>query len=125
MDFDAVNTSAPGYADYLIKHFGATRDDLYFFRYPKVILRAMEAVSHGAIVGYLACALERPTTMTGLMFGDRRRAFPDGLPIRAPAVSNCFLCNGFRVVQVKTGGLYVIAHWLFENGEIGPFYSLQ
>jgi hypothetical protein len=114
-----------GYASYRIKTFGAGLEDFRFSKYPRVILKAKEAIPDPAIVGFLVCALERPPVMTGLIFCDHRHRFPEGLPAHTPPVERCFEYNGYSVVQTRGGGLYVIAHWLYENGAVGPFFSVQ
>jgi hypothetical protein len=114
-----------GYASYRIKTFGAGLEDFRFSKYPRVILKAKEAIPDPAIVGFLVCALERPPVMTGLIFCDHRHRFPEGLPAHIPPVERWFEYNGYSVVQTRGGGLYVIAHWLYENGAVGPFFSVQ
>lgn len=113
------------YASYMIKTFDATRENLSFHRLPTVIQCAKEAIPDEAIVGFLACALERGGRMTGLMFCDHRHAFPEGLPAHTPPITRRYYRSGFLVVEANTGGLYVVAHWYHQNGELGPFYALQ
>lgn len=125
MEDDGGGACAPGYAYYMIKTFGASLDACEFYRLPKVVQRAKEAIPSEDIVGFLVCALERPPRMTGLIFCDHRHTFPEGLPMRTPPIVNRFHRMGYLVVEAETGGLFVVAHWYHENGELGPFYSLQ
>ena len=125
MSFSIVDKNSPRFARYLIKTFGATLADCRFSRLPTVILKARQAIQDYDIVGFLACALERPPRITGLMFCDHRNSFPEGLPVRTPPIEKRFYRDGYLVVQVEGGGLYVVAHWWFQNGAIGPFYSVQ
>lgn len=125
MTFSVVDKRVPGYASYWIKTFGSTLADFRFSRLPSVILKAREAIPDYDIVGFLACALEKPPVMTGLLFCDRRNKFPEGLPVRTPPIEKRYRRDGYLVVQVQGGGLYVVAHWYFQNGALGPFYSVQ
>lgn len=59
--------------------------------------------------------------MTGLIFCDRRHDLPQGLPARTPPVVRRFYQAGYLVVEAKTGGLYVVAHWYVENGALRHF----
>ncbi|MCI1037713.1 hypothetical protein [Pseudomonas putida] len=120
-----VEEPPSAYGNYMIKTFGATRDNCQFFRLPKVIEHAKNAIPDEAIVGFLACALERNGRMTGLMFCDHRHHFPEGLPAHTPPIVREFHQAGYRVIEVTTGGLYVVAHWYYQNGELGPFYGLH
>ncbi|MDD2067751.1 hypothetical protein NPS49_05385 [Pseudomonas putida] len=113
------------YASYMIKTFGATRENSRFFRLPRVIQRAKDAIPDDSIVGFLACALERGGRMTGLMFCDHRHDFPEGLPSHTPPIARRSQQAGYLVIEANTGGLYVVAHWYYQNGELGPFYALQ
>ncbi|NIE77106.1 hypothetical protein F3J45_21950 [Pantoea sp. Ap-967] len=110
---------------YLIKTFGSSRDKCRFHRLPTVIQRAKDALPQEEIIGFLACALERDGRMTGLMFCDRRHTYPEGLPAHTPPIARRFYRSGYLMVEAATGGLFVVAHWYYENGEIGPFYALQ
>jgi hypothetical protein len=120
-----VDDRNSAYASYKIKTFGASLKDFRFSKYPRVILKAKEAIPDPAVVGFLVCALERRPVMTGLIFCDHRHRFPEGLPAHTPPVERWFQYNGYSVVQTRGGGLYVIAHWLYENGAVGPFFSVQ
>lgn len=120
-----LRSNAEGCASYLIKTFGGTLADVRFNRLPTVIQKAKLAIPSDEIVGFLACAIEISPRMTGLMFCDYRNSYPQGLPARTPPIRKRFEQAGYLVVEVTTGGLYVVAHWYFENGAIGPFYSLQ
>ena len=120
-----MNQEPPEYARYLIKTYGATLADVRFSRLPTVIQKAREAIPGDEIVGFFACAMERPPVMTGLIFCDRRHWLPEGLPAHTPPIQRRYFRQGYTVVQVEGGGLYVVAHWLYENGAIGPFYSVQ
>ncbi|WP_241001438.1 hypothetical protein [Pseudomonas viridiflava] len=104
-----------------MKSFGASLKDLTFYRLPSMIERARIAVPDTDIVGYLICALERPPQMTGLLFCDRRRLLPEGLPVHTPAISDRFWKQGYEVVVAVDGGCYVVAHWLCENGALDRF----
>ncbi len=125
MTFSVINRDDPMYSRYMIKTYGATLADFRFSRLPTVILNARKAIPDYDIVGFLACALERPPRMTGLMFCDHRNRFPEGLPAHTPPIEKRYYRDGYLVVQAEGGGLYVIAHWWFENGAIGPFCSVQ
>lgn len=111
--------------EYLIKTFGARLEDFRFFRFPNVVERARVAFSGEPIMGVLICALIRQPRLTGLMFCDRRRRFPEGLPIRTPPLTGHYEMHGYPLYVTEGGGHWVVAHWLHENGEIGPFYSVQ
>lgn len=108
-------------ATYWVKSFGASLNDLRFYRLPTVIERARRAVPDTDIVGYLICALERPPRMTGLLFCDRRRLLPEGLPVHTPPISDRYWEEGYEVVVADDGGRYVVAHWLYENGALDSF----
>ena len=125
MDFSSRDMNDPGYARYMIKTFGATLDDLKFSRLPTVIQKARTAIPDYDVVGFLASALERPPIMTGLMFCDHRHQFPEGLPAHTPPVVQRYQREGYQVVVVEGGGLYVVAHWWFQNGALGPFYQVH
>ncbi len=116
-----MTTSTSAYSSYMIKTFGSTLNDVTFHRLPKVIQRAKVLLPDQEIVGFFLCALERPPRMTGLIFCDHRNEFPQGLPAQTPPIMKRFYREGYLVVEASTGGLYVVAHWLHENGEQGPF----
>lgn len=116
-----MSSSNKIYASYMIKTFGATKDDLKFNRLPHVIQTAKTLLPHDGIVGFFLCALERPPRMTGLIFCDHRNEFPQGLPAHTPPIMRRYYREGYLVVEASTGGLYVVAHWLYQNGEQGPF----
>jgi hypothetical protein len=124
-DFGSPREEPADYASYLIKTFGARISDCTFSRLPAVIARAKAAIPDLEIVGFLACAIERPPRLTGLMFCDHRHQFPQGLPARTPAIRSRYWKEGYEVVVACTGGLYVIAHWWHENGAIGPFNQVH
>lgn len=84
-------------------------------------IEAQKAFSAHDVVGFLICALVRPPRLTGLLFGDQTRDLPDGLPICTPAMTAICEERGFTVVKVEGGDVYVVAHWLHENGEIDRF----
>lgn len=117
--------NADGGLGYLIKTFGATKADVTFNRLPKVIQAAREAIPEGEVVGYLMCALDRPPQMTGLIFCDHRHYFPQGLPMRTPSVVERFYRGNYLVVRALGGGLYVVAHWYYENGALRPFFEVH
>jgi len=125
MHDEGEDTRALKYASYMIKTFGTSLEACLFYRLPTVIQRAKEAIPSGDIVGFLACALERPPRMTGLIFCDHRHTYPEGLPMHTPPIVNRFYRKGYLVVEAETGGLFVVAHWYYENGELGSFYSVQ
>lgn len=125
MTFSIVDKRAPGYATYRIKTFGATLASFRFSRLPTVIQKAREVINDYDIVGFLARALEVPPKMTGLMFCDHRNSFPEGLPIHTPPIEKRHYRHGYLIVQAEGGGLYVVAHWWYQNGALGPFYSVQ
>jgi hypothetical protein len=108
-------------AVYWIKTFGATLSDFRFHRLPSVIEQARRAIDDPNIVGYLLCALERPPRMTGLLFCDQTRAYPEGLPIHTRAIADRQTRAGYEVVTTVDGGVFVVAHWLFENGSLDRF----
>lgn len=106
---------------YWIKDFGANISDFRLFRLPKVIEKARIAVPDDDVVGYFICALEKPPQLTGLLFCDPKRHFPQGLPVRTPPiVSRCWR-QGYLAVKVSDGGVFVVAHWLYENGALDRF----
>ncbi|MDY7564719.1 hypothetical protein QN400_24015 [Pseudomonas sp. RTC3] len=125
MSFSVRDRNDPSYASYWIKTFGATLADLQFFRLPRVIQQAREAIPDEEVAGFLACALERPPQMTGLMFCDRRKRFPEGLPAHTPPIVKRYYRDGYLIVQVEGGGLYVVAHWYHQNGALGPFHKVH
>lgn len=125
MKFSIVDKNAPDYASYMIKTFGTTLADFRFSRLPTVIQKAREAINDYDIVGFPACALERPPRMSGLIFCDHLHQFPEGLPAHTPPIERRYYRDGYLIVQVEGGGLYVVAHWYYPNGALGPFYSVQ
>ena len=104
-----------------IKTYGAELSDLRFFKLPKVIERARQVVADPDVVGYLLCALERHPRMTGLLFCDHARAFPEGLPIHTQPIADRYKRDGYEVVIAADGGKYVVAHWLYDNGALDRF----
>ncbi|WP_256585300.1 MULTISPECIES: hypothetical protein [unclassified Pseudomonas] len=106
---------------YWIKTFGAGLSDFRLHRLPAVVERARAAIDDPNVVGYLLCALERPPRMTGLLFCDHTRSFPEGLPIHTPAIADRYRLEGYEVVITIDGGMYVVAHWLHENGALDRF----
>ncbi|WP_397453648.1 hypothetical protein [Pseudomonas sp. NA-150] len=125
MSRSAPDTTAPEYSRYWIKSFGTRLSDCRFSRLPTVIQKAKGAIPDAEIVGFLACVIERPPIMTGLMFCDHRHEFPEGLPARTPPVLRRYHREGYLVVVVEGGGIYVIAHWWHQNGSIGPFKKVH
>lgn len=125
MEKGIANIRAFGYADYSIKTYGARTRVLRFSRYPTVVLKAQQAIDDTAIVWFLIYALERPPGMSGLIFGDHRHAFPPGLPAQTPPIRERFYRNGYLVVRAEGGGLYVVAHWYFQNGSLRSFFELH
>lgn len=115
----------PSYSNYRIKTFRASLSDCTFSRLPTVIFRARQAIPDADIVGFLACAIEKPPILTGLMFCDHRKCYPEGLPARTPPVTSRFTRNGYDVYVTENGGLYVVAHWYHSNGAIGPFHQVH
>jgi len=106
---------------YWIKTFGANLSDVTFYKLPTVIEQARSALHDPEIVGYLLCALERPPQMTGLLFCDHHGIFPEGMPIRTPPISERCTQAGYQVFTACDGGVYVIAHWLYQNGALDRF----
>jgi len=106
---------------YWIKTYGARLSDLRFHRYPKAIERAREAITDPDVVGYLLCALERPPRITGLLFCDPAKKYPEGLPIHALPVVDRRQRGGYDLFTTVDGGVFVVAHWLFENGALDRF----
>ncbi|RZO09433.1 hypothetical protein EKG40_08245 [Pseudomonas moorei] len=106
---------------YWIKDFGAKLCDFRMHRLPMVILRAQAAIADPNVVGYLMCALERPPRLTGLMFCDPAGKFPEGLPIHTPDIVHRYRLKGYEIVVTIDGGVYVVAHWLYENGALDRF----
>ena len=106
---------------YWIKTFGANLSDFRFHRFPTIIERARIAIPDPNVVGYLLCALEHPPKMTGLLFCDHARDYPEGLPIHTLPIAERYRREGFEVVTTVDGGVYVVAHWLFENGALDRF----
>lgn len=104
-----------------IKTYGAELSDLRFFKLPKVIERARETVADPDVVGYLLCALELPPKMTGLLFCDYARDFPEGLPIHTKPIVRRYTKAGYEIVIAVDGGVYVVAHWLYNNGSLDRF----
>jgi hypothetical protein len=104
-----------------IKTYGAELSDFRLYKLPKVIERARKAVADPDVVGYLLCALERPPRMTGLLFCDHARAFPEGLPIHTQPIADRHNRDGYEVVIAADGGKYVVAHWLYDNGALDRF----
>ena len=124
MDFLASDDPV-GYANYMIKSFGAVLENLTLNRLPKAVMRAKAAIPDDEIVGFLLCAIDRPPSMTGLIFCDQRHRFPSGLPAHTPPVVRRFYRAGYLVVEANTGGLFVVAHWYAENGALRPFYEVH
>ncbi|WP_313629627.1 hypothetical protein [Pseudomonas sp.] len=106
---------------YWIKDFGADLSGLRFHRVPKVIARAREIMAGRDVEGFLICALDKPPQMTGLLFCDYARGLPEGLPIRTPPIRRRYRSSGYEMVVADDGGVYVIAHWLYENGALDRF----
>lgn len=106
---------------YWIKTFGADRSNLQFHRLPTAVLKARQAFSGQSVVGFLICALERPPRLTGLLFCDETREYPDGLPIHTPTIAERRLNEGYDVFMDVKGGVYVVAHWLHDNGALDRF----
>lgn len=94
-------------------------------RFPKVVEEARLHFLNDCVTSFLICALIRPPRLTGLMFCDRRQRFPEGLPIRTPGITHHFKKNGHWLYVTEGGGQWVVAHWLHEDGEVGPFYPVQ
>lgn len=104
-----------------IKTYGDEMADFRLFRLPKVIQQARAAVGDPGVVGYLLCALELPPKMTGLLFCDHARDFPEGLPIHTKPIVSRYKQAGYEVVIAVDGGIYVVAHWLYDNGSLDRF----
>lgn len=120
-----MSSSNDIYASYMIKSFGATLADLTFWKLPEVIRVAKEVIPDDDIVGFFVCALDRPPKMTGLIFCDRRHKFPPGLPAHTPPIQRRYWREGYLVIEASTGGLFVVAHWLHQNGAQGPFHVVH
>lgn len=60
MTFSVIDKNDPMYSRYMIKTFGATLADCLFFRLPTVVQKARDSIPDYDIVGFLACAFERP-----------------------------------------------------------------
>ena len=120
-----IHGESSEYASYLVKTFGASLKDLRFNRLPTAIQEAKARLPDDDIVGFFLCALDRPPRMSGLMFCDERHALPPGLPAHTPPVVRRFYREGYLVVEANTGGLYVVAHWYFENGAVRPFFEMH
>lgn len=126
MDDSEVSIGEPSrHSNYWIKTFGASLSDYTFSRLPTVILRARQAIPDVDIVGFLACAIEKPPILTGLMFCDRRKHYPQGLPARTPPVTSRLIRNGYDVYATENGGVFVVAHWYYSNGAVGPFQRVH
>lgn len=108
-------------AGYWIKTFGADKANLRFHRLPTAVADAREIFSGENVVGYLICALVRSSRLTGLLFCDDKRDYPDGLPIHTPPMVTQYEKGYCSVVTVEGGDRYVVAHWLHENGELDRF----
>lgn len=106
---------------YWVKDFGADLQGLRFYRLPTVISRAQVAMADMDVQGFLICALDRPPQMTGLLFCDYAQGLPEGLPVHTPPICRRYRHHGFEVVIAIDGGVYVIAHWLYENGALDRF----
>jgi hypothetical protein len=104
-----------------IKTYGAELSDFRLYKLPKAIEQAREVIPDPGVVGYLLCALERPPRMTGLLFCDHARDLPEGLPIHTQAIVGRYNQGGYEVVIAVDGGVYVVAHWLYENAELDRF----
>lgn len=119
------NETSPRRKNYWIKTFGSSLSDCRFYRLPTVILKAKAAIPDDSIIGFFACALDRPPRMTGLMFCDHRGMFPEGLPAHTPPVLCRYEREGYLVVVVEGGWEYVVAHWYFQNGALRSFHELH
>lgn len=106
---------------YWIKTFGADRSSLHFHRLPTAVAQAREVFADQSVRGFLICALVRPPRLTGLLFCDDTRDYPDGLPIHTPAIAERLVDKGHDVFLVEGGDMFVVAHWLHENGAIDRF----
>lgn len=106
---------------YWIKTFGATLCDVRVNRLPKVVTEAQDALADIDILGFLVCAIGRERRMTGLMFGDRRGLFPEGLPSRTSPIVHRFQRNGYEIVVTQTGDVFAVVHWYHQNGELDSF----
>jgi hypothetical protein len=124
-DSSACEWDLPDFANYSIKTFGASMADCQFHRLPRVIEAARRAIPDEKVVGFFACALEISPRMTGLIFCDNRHGFPEGLPAHTPPLKSRYRQAGYDVVVAQTGGHFVVAHWLYQNGARGPFYNVQ
>ncbi|WP_434120401.1 hypothetical protein [Pseudomonas fortuita] len=45
--------------------------------------------------------------------------------MRTPPVVERFYRGGYLIVRALGGGLYVVAHWYYENGALRPFYEVH
>lgn len=115
------NTALPDPWASMVKTFGSTIRDLTFNRLPTVIQKARVAIPEDDVVGFLLCALYRPPRMTVLIFCNRINLLPPDLPAHTSPVLRRIHRNGYLVVEADTGGLFVVAHYHFENGAIRPF----
>lgn len=106
---------------YWVKDFGANLSALRFNCVPKVIARARAVMAGRDVEGFLICALDRPPQMTGLLFCDYAQGLPEGLPVHTPPIRRRYSSGGYEVVIASDGGVYVIAHWLYENGALDRF----
>lgn len=106
---------------YWIKTFGADKSTMRFHRLPTSVIDAREIFSCEDVVGYLICALVRSGRLTGLLFCDDTRDYPDGLPIHTPQMVAQYEKGRCSVVVVEGGDTYVVAHWLHENGALDRF----
>lgn len=59
--------------------------------------------------------------MTGLLFCDHARAFPEELPIHTQPIAYRYKRDGYEVVIAADGGKYVVTHWLCDNGALDRF----
>lgn len=103
---------------HLKKTVGNDQSILGFHRLPKAVAKAREVFMDRSVRGFLLCTLLRPPCLNGLLFCDDKRVYPDGLPIQTRDIAEHHVYEGYDVFSVEGGDIFVVTHWLHDNGAI-------
>ena len=91
----------------------------WFNKLPEAIERARSAVDPEGITGYLLCALERRSRVTGLLFRDQSGSLCDGSLFQTGIIEDRAWIAEYELI-IATDGVYVVAHRSHENGAVDP-----